>query len=267
MTDCENIKTEKTDTGIFTITLNRPEKRNAFTYDMIRALNQIFQELNSSDSCKIAVIKGEGSVFCSGIEMSWIMDGKNMDKNRCFTGFSEITELFYRIYELRVPVLCVLDGPVIGGGVGFAAASDYVIASEKADFYMSGARYGLIATCTAPFIIKRTGEHLAKRFFLTGEKISPKRALEMNLIDELVKSSDLSCLLSKRTEVFLSNSPYALEKSKKLFSKIPVLNKKEIIDYTAEILLQSVHSQEVQEGIKSFLNKEEPPRARKNKIN
>jgi len=258
----EFIKVEEVNSEIVNIILNRPEKRNAFTFEMIENLRSIFKDL-STGSYRIAVLKGAGKAFCSGIDMPWMVDAQKMDEKTCFHRFAEITRLFYQIYELKIPVISVVNGPVIGGGVGFIAASDFVIATENANIFMSGARYGLIGTCTVPFIIKRIGEHLTKRFFLTGEKITPERALEINLVDEFVKRNELSNVLDKRTESLLANSPYALEHSKKLFAIMPELNKKQVIDSTAEFLVSLVKSKEVQKGIDAFLNKELPPWAKR----
>jgi len=241
------------------ITLNRPEVRNAFNDKMIDELNTAFEKIHNDPLTKALVIRGNGPVFSAGADLNWMKKVVDYSYEENRKDSKKLQELFDNLYMLPMPTISVIHGACIGGANGLAAASDIVLAENETQFRFSEVRIGLIPATVAPYVIKRTGEHAAKYYMLTGKSFYVKDALRIGLIDT---SGNLESL-NTEVEIILKeigkNSIQAIRQTKKLVNDIGRTNRfNEIKDMSIDAIAKARISKDGQEGMKAFLEKRKP---------
>ncbi|MGM0531418.1 MAG: enoyl-CoA hydratase-related protein [Bacteroidota bacterium] len=240
------------------ISLNRPEVRNAFNDEMIDELNAAFEEIHNSKA-KALVIRGKGPVFSAGADLNWMKKvvGYTYEENRMDS--KKLQELFENMYMLPVPTISMIHGACIGGANGLAAASDIVMAENETRFQFSEVRIGLIPATVAPYVIKRTGEHAAKYYMLTGKSFYVKDALRIGLIDTSGNQESLDTELEIILKEVGKNSVQAVKQTKKLINDIGRTNRfNEIREMSIDAIAKARISEDGQEGMKAFLEKRKP---------
>ncbi|MGO9675367.1 MAG: enoyl-CoA hydratase-related protein, partial [Methylocella sp.] len=154
--------------GVATLTLNRPERRNAFDDAVIAAMTAALKRLDGQSSVRIVVLEGAGGSFCAGADLAWMQRVAEDDLEANVADAGALAELMYKLDHLSKPTVAAVDGPAYGGGVGLVACSDIAIASERASFRLSETRLGLIPAVIGPFVIRAIGARQARRYFMTG---------------------------------------------------------------------------------------------------
>lgn len=246
------------DGEIARIFLNRPEVHNAFNSTMIRELWDAFEKIKKDDSVRVVIFSGTGRSFCAGADLNWMREiiGYSFDQN--LQESLEIAELHYSIYTLSKPTIGRINGTAIGGGTGFLSACDITVASEEAKFGLSEVKIGLVPAAISPYVLRRIGEHNARRYFLTGERFDARRALEIGLVNVVVPQDKLDEKVEEITNMLLSSGPEALAKCKELLQRIPGMSFEEAKAYTARMIAELRVSAEGQEGMAAFLEKRKP---------
>ena len=244
--------------SIITIWLNRPEVHNAFNDAMLTDLVDILDEVDKLDDIRVVIFTGEGKSFSAGADLNWMraMIGYTYEEN--FKDSELIAKVFYRIYNLKKPVISAINGATIGGGMGFVGASDIVIASEKAKFSLSEVRIGLVPACISPYLIKKVGEGVLKELFITGMRFEADKALEIKLINYKVEHEQLLAFALEKAKQLCLCGPNAIAVCKQLFAKVPEMELKGAYDHTTEVVARLRISEEAQEGMKAFLEKRTP---------
>jgi methylglutaconyl-CoA hydratase len=169
-----------------------------------------------------------------------------------------MAEFFMELAMLPKPVVGCVQGPALGGGVGLVAACDIVVAAESAWFSVSEVKIGLIPAVVSPYIIRAIGDRAARRYALTGEKISAAEALRLGLVDTVVEAADLPAGVESVCRMLLGNSPAAMAAVKTKLSFNTAENMKEQGKYTAQCIAEIRVSKEGQEGLAAFLEKRKP---------
>ncbi|MGA1867987.1 MAG: enoyl-CoA hydratase-related protein [bacterium] len=180
--DYETILVNKSK-GSITIMLNRLAQKNSIDRTMLKEINQALDNAEKDPSCTMIIIEGQNGVFCTGMDFkdSFAEEGSN--------DFSSLyMETIKRFTMMPKVIIANVDGRVIAGGVGLAAASDFVIASPRSQFSLSEALWGLLPACVTPFLIRRVGFQVAYRMTLTTMPISAKEAYNVQLVDEMSES-------------------------------------------------------------------------------
>ncbi len=177
--------------NIITITINRSRNRNSINNTFVKELLEVLEEIRNNPIVKIVVIEGQDSYFCTGMDFEELTTNEsNKDIHKQFTEtYMKILNTFSLYPKI---IISIVDGQVIAGGVGIAAASDLVIATPRSEFSLPEALWGLLPSMVIPYLIRRTGFQKAYRMTLTTQAISAKVALEINLIDELTDKPDES---------------------------------------------------------------------------
>jgi len=240
------------------IILNRPEVHNAFNAAMIRELISALEEIKNRTEIRVLVLTGQGKSFCAGADLNWMREIINYSFEENLRESRELAELIYQLDQLSLPTIARINGATIGGGNGFHAACDIAIASEEALFSLSEVKIGLIPAVISPYVIRRIGESRARQYFLTGERISAKRAEEIGLVHRVVPASSLDEAVEETIRMLLSSGPQAIRRSKEIIQKVPTMSLEEAKEYTARIIAELRISPEGQEGMAAFLEKRKP---------
>jgi methylglutaconyl-CoA hydratase len=253
----ETIKVERKD-RVATVTLNRPQVRNAFNWTMIQELFDVFRKIKS-DETRIAVLTGEGTCFCAGADLKWMKDVMQSSYEENYKESLELAELFYLLYSLPKPLIGRINGPAIGGGTGFVSVCDIAVASSDAKFSFSEVRIGLVPSDISPFMIRKCGgEGRIREYFLTGRRLTAADALKIGLVNKVVEPGDLDAAVNEIVDELLQGSPNALRVCKELLEKVPQKQLGDVREYTADTLAKLRKSEEAQEGMNAFLEKRQP---------
>jgi methylglutaconyl-CoA hydratase len=161
---------------VATVTLNRPDVRNAFNDVLIAELTSAFTALEKQNGVDLVVLAANGKSFCAGADLTWMkaMAGYSYDEN--IADAQLLAKMLETLYRFPKPVIAKVQGDAYGGGVGLAAVCDVVIASEQAHFCLSEARLGLLPATISPYVIKALGEQACRRYFITSERFSAVEA-------------------------------------------------------------------------------------------
>lgn len=240
------------------ISLNRPEVHNAFNPTMLSELDDALEMIKVNESFRAVVIRGEEKSFCAGADINWLREIIHYSFEQNLEESFQVAELLYKIFSLPKPTVAMVNGTAIGGGTGFIAACDIAIASEAAKFGLSEVKIGLIPAAISPYVIRKIGEGKAREYFLTGKRISARKALDIGLINEVVPADKLQDKIDEIMRLLLSSGPKALASCKELIQKVPLMSFEEAKEYTARMIAELRVSEEGQEGMTAFLEKRKP---------
>ena len=240
------------------ITLNRPEKRNALDDGIVKDLTQSFVNAQKDSHVKVVVLTGAGPAFCAGADLDYLQRLQAFDLEENRKDSLQLAGLFRIIYELRKPVIAMVNGPALAGGCGLATVCDFVIASkEYATFGYTEARIGFIPAIVMIFLMKRLGEGRARELVLRGNIITAEEAASMQLITNAVTDSVLKeTVEGLADELIERNSLTAMGLSKEMLSKFQGLNLQDALDFAANMNAAARMTQDCRQGISSFLKKE-----------
>ena len=245
--------------GVATVTLNTPEKHNAFDDNIILILTDIFNEIANRKDIYIMILASNGKSFSAGADLSWM---KRMAKYSYQENYKDAQALALMLKALNFlpqTTIAKIQGAAFGGAVGLASCCDIVFASTKASFCLSEVKLGLIPATIAPYVLKTIGEKASRRYFQTAERFSAHKGLQLGLVSEVVEPEQLDEEVKKITSVLLSNSPQAIKQAKKLALDVSDQEiNDELINTTSERIANIRVSDEGQEGLSAFFEKRSP---------
>ncbi|PWF43376.1 enoyl-CoA hydratase/isomerase family protein [Massilia glaciei] len=244
---------------VATLTLNRPEVRNAFNEHTIAELALAFDELGRNELVRAIVLAANGPAFCAGADLNWMkkMAAYSFAENSADAAM--LADMLRTIYLCPKPVVAKVQGDCYAGGMGLVAACDITVAAEEANFCLSEVKLGLIPATISPYVIKAMGENAARRYFLTAERFSAREAHRIGFAHEVVAADALDAQVLAIVKALVSNSPNAVAQAKVLVRDIvgqPVNDA--LLADTAERIAHIRASQEGREGVASFLEKRKP---------
>lgn len=241
-----------------TITLNRPEKRNALDDAMVGELGVAFQQAARDQNVKVIIVRGAGPAFCAGADLEYLSRIAKYDLEENRADSNKLAQLFKTIYELRKPVIAAVHGPALAGGCGLASVCDIVIATEEsASFGYTEVRIGFIPAVVMIFLIKRVGEGKARELVLRGNTISANEAAAIGLVNIVVPAAVFEQTIEKLvSDLLQNNSLLAMGLCKEMLSKLHGLNLMEALDFAANMNAAARMTPDCKEGIAAFLNKE-----------
>jgi len=240
------------------IWFNRPDVHNAFNAIMIRELRDAFRDVREDPQIRVVVLSGRGASFCAGADLNWMREIIHFSYNENIQESTELADCLEELYSLPKPTIARVNGTAIGGGTGFLAACDIVVASREAVFGLSESKLGLVPAVISPYIVRRIGEARAHRYFLTGERIDAARAEEVGLINRSLDPGLIDAQIDDFARMLLSSGPEALAKAKELLRVIPRLSYEEGKKFAVEMIAGLRVSAEGQEGMAAFLEKRKP---------
>ena len=239
--------------------LNRPDLRNALNGELQDFLLKAFKELEAEPKIRVLVLAGRGTAFCAGGDLSRMEQASKMTIAKSKAEASRFAALLYRMHTYPKPLVARVHGPAFAGGMGLVAACDLVVASEEAEFCLPEVRIGLVPAMISPYIVRAMGEQQARRYVLTGERLSAREAHRIGFVHECVAAAELDARVEKFAAQLAHAGPQALARSRKLLARVakaPV--SPALATHTAGVLAQARAGDEAREGIRSFLEKRKP---------
>jgi methylglutaconyl-CoA hydratase len=245
------------DQGIATVTLNRPDKRNAISYELIDDLLCAVEEVKTSPA-QVLILTGAGKSFCSGIDLDNLkaMIGRTPEQN--LEDSRKMASLFRSLYDLPKPTIAAVNGAAIAGGTGLATLCDFTLAMPEAKFGYTEVRIGFVPAIVSTFLIRQVGEKIARDLLLTGRLFDAEEALRIGLINELVPAKKLLDRARELAAQLMENSPVSLAYTKRLLSDHARAELDAQIDAAVRENAAIRASDDFREGVSSFLEKRKP---------
>lgn len=260
----ETLILDTDDRGVARITLNRPEVRNAFNAELIAELHQTITQLGGDANVRAIVLRGAGKVFSAGADLGWMKEASEYSIEENEADAMRLSDMLHTLDQVPKPVIALIHGAAFGGGVGLASCADIAIATKETIFSLSEVRLGLIPATIAPFVVAAIGQRQARRFFATAERFNGEKALEINLVHEVVEDEwELDTVAERLIDDILKGGPLAVAAAKKLvFAVSGAVAGSEANETlrrnTAERIAARRASDEGREGIAAFLEKRKP---------
>jgi methylglutaconyl-CoA hydratase len=245
------------DGSIATITLNRPDKRNAISYELIEELLAVLDEVANSPA-RVLAHTGAGKAFCSGMDLDNLKElvGRSPEQN---LKDSEImARLFRSLYDFPRPTIAAVNGAAIAGGCGLATLCDFTLAVLEAKFGYTEVRIGFVPAIVSTFLLRQVGEKYARDLLLTGRIIGTEEAYRIGLINEIVAAEKLIERARELASQLMENSPASLVCTKRLLSDHARVQLDMQIQAAVRENAAIRATKDFREGISSFLEKRKP---------
>jgi methylglutaconyl-CoA hydratase len=254
----QRLELERDARGIATITLNRPERGNAYDDVMLRELAAQLAALAIDAAVRVVVLRGAGKHFCVGADIAWHRSNQHADGGGTASG-PKLIDILLALDALPKPTICLLHGAAVGGGLAFAACCDMALAEESAFFSIPEVRIGLVPGPLVPIFLRTMDYRAFRRYGLSGERFSAAEALRLGLVHQVCVSADIEAALSRLTEEILLGAPGAIAALKAVAARLtaPPITDALLRELEAGAggMLQTP---EAIEGVASFLEKRKP---------
>lgn len=254
------VELDASPSGVAVITINRPERKNAFNAEVIAALSQHFETLKDADGVRIVFLRGAGGAFSAGADLEWMRSAADWTVAENRADALLLAEMLLALRELPQFTVALVEGPAFGGGAGLVAACDYAVAAPDAKFAFSEVKLGLVAATISPHVVSAIGPRRAKSLFATGRIFDAAFAEKIGLVDEVVAAAaDLDDAMERLSTEIMACAPGAVAASKGLVDDIAGLPiDDELLEETARLIADRRASEEGQEGVRAFLDKRKP---------
>jgi methylglutaconyl-CoA hydratase len=262
MTRFRTVLTEA-DHGVRTLTLNRPEKRNALSPEVIEELTAALKDA-ADCHCGVLILTGAGPAFCAGLDLEYLtaISSRSLEENR--RDSESVARLLRALYDFPKPVIAAVNGPAIAGGMGLATIPDFTLAVPEAKFGYTEVRIGFVPAIVASFLLRQVGEKRARDLLLSGRLIKAQEALELGLVTQIVAADQLMATAQTLARSLLQNSPQGMRSVKQLLSKHARSRlDAELADAIDANALQR-STEDFREGVRAFLERRRPEWPRMN---
>lgn len=252
------VEEKEVETGrVLTITLNRPQRRNALTSAMIHELTLALRAAEDSRAGAV-ILRAEGDHFCSGLDLSELraMSSRSMEQHQLDS--MNIAELFRTLYSLSLPSIAEVRGFALAGGMGLATLCDFTIAADDARFGYTEVRIGFVPAIVSAFLLMQVGEKQARDLLLTGRIIDAAEAHTLGLITRVVPTAELGAVVSEFTTSLLANSPCSMRATKHLLHRQEIERLSRNLRAAVTINAELRGTDDFREGIAAFLEKRKP---------
>jgi enoyl-CoA hydratase/carnithine racemase len=244
--------------GVATVTLNRPEVRNALNQVMLAELAAALAALERDPDARVVVLRGAGDrAFCAGADLKGVGErGTTLAARASYSALPRILEAMWR---MKTPIIAQVHGFALAGGCGLAAGADLVIAADDAVFGLPEIKIGLLPLVVMAPILRAVGRKRGMLMILTGEQVSAREAYEMGLVSRLVPPGELDAAVRALARTLAGFSPTALGLAKEAAASVPEMEYGTALRYLRELLTLVALSDDAREGIRAFFDKR-PPR-------
>jgi methylglutaconyl-CoA hydratase len=242
---------------VATITLNRPEKRNAVSFQLVEDLVGALKEVETSDS-QVAIITGAGKAFCAGLDLEELKSliGKSQEQN--LKDSATMANLFRTIYDFPKPTIAAVNGAAIAGGTGIATMCDFTLAVPEAKFGYTEVKIGFVPAIVSSYLVFQVGHKIARDLLMTARLFDAAEAHRYGLVNEIVPAESLMARARELANVLLENSPSSVQATKRLINGFI----KEQLDVQVAAAVKDNArirtTADFKEGVSSFLEKRKP---------
>jgi len=245
--------------GVATVTLNNPDKHNAFDDDIIKQLTVIFNDISQRDDISIMVLASLGKSFSAGADLGWMKRMASYSFEDNLKDANALAQMLKALNFLPQTTIAKIQGAAFGGAVGLASCCDIVIASTKASFCLSEVKLGLIPATISPYVVDAIGLKASRRYFQTAERFFADKAQQLGLVDEIVEPEQLTTEVNTMINKLLANGTQARRQAKKLSQDVAFQPINEaLLKDTSERIAAIRVSKEGQEGLSAFFEKRTP---------
>lgn len=254
------VQIDSTPEGIVFITINRPEKKNAFDAATIAALREAFETLHGADHIRAVFLRGAGGTFSAGADLSWMRDAVEWSESDNRDDAMGLARMLRALHAIPALTVALVEGAAMGGGAGLVAACDMAVAVEGSRFAFSEVKLGLIPATIAPYVIEAVGARKARQLFLSANIFDADYAAHVGLIDMVLPDGSVEEFISMLTDSLTANAPGAMGEAKRLVHDLAGRHLDHgLMEDTARRIARARVSAEGQEGVRAFLDKR-PPR-------
>ncbi len=243
---------------LLTITLHRPEVKNAFDERLIAELTAVLEAARQRNDLRCLILQGEGSTFSAGADLAWMQRASHQPEADNLADARRLARLFQALDAIPFPTVAKIRGAALGGGAGLAATVDTAIAAQGTRFGFTEVRLGIIPAVISVFALRKIGRAAARRYFPSGEIFDADRAREIQLISEVVPESQLDTKVDELVRQILSVGPAAARRAKALTDLVGSVPYPAVLENLAREIAETRACPEAREGLQAFLQKRAP---------
>ncbi|MBS1680402.1 MAG: enoyl-CoA hydratase/isomerase family protein [Bacteroidetes bacterium] len=239
------------------ITLNRPDKRNALSYEMVTALKEKFDFAEKDTMSKVIVLRANGESFCAGADLASLqkLQSNSFEDNLADSNY--LKELFLKIYQFPKVVIAQIQGHALAGGCGLASVCDFAFAVPEAKLGYTEVKIGFIPAMVLVFLIRKIGEQRAKHLLLSGELVQGIDAFNLGLVNSMVSKNELEGKVNEFAHRLIhNNSAHSMAMTKQMIDRVQWMSLEDALNYAVRANAEMRASDDCKKGIASFLNKE-----------
>ena len=244
--------------GIATLTLNRADRHNAISAQMIDEIRDAVDVLSDKQQVRGLILTGAGKSFCAGADLGWMKDNFHRSREQRIAQSENLVSMLHGLDTLGMLVVAKVNGQAFAGGIGLIAVCDVAIGVPESMFAVTETRLGLVPANISPYLVRKIGAANARRCFLNGHQFDGEEALRLGLLDKVVASEQLDEAVEAEMRHLLQCAPQAVSDSKKLIQYVSHRNPLQAREHNAALLADSWEGEEAQEGIRCFFDKLAP---------
>lgn len=252
-----NFATYSVSNRIGYITLNRPDKRNALSHELVSELKDYFIRAEADENVKVVVLKANGEAFCAGADLGYLQQLQSFTYEENLKDSNHLKDLFLKIYTLNKVVIAQVQGHALAGGCGLATVCDFAITVPEAKFGYTEVKIGFIPAIVMIFLLRKIGEAKAKQLLLSGDLVSAQDAISLGLVNKIVSKQDLETEVNRlATQLVESNSTSSMSMTKQMIAQVQSMKLDEALTFASGMNANARGTADCKKGIASFLNKE-----------
>jgi len=254
------VRIDSTADGVVFVTINRPDKRNAFDAPTIAALYETFETLQGADNVRVVFIRGAGGTFSAGADLAWMADAVRWSESDNRDDAMGLAKMLKALHDVPAMTVAIVEGAAMGGGAGIVAACDMAVAVKGAKFAFSEVRLGLIPGTIAPYVVEAVGARTARALFMTAELFDADAARGFGLVGQVLDSADqIDGFIASFSDSMKACAPGAVGDAKRLVNHVAGHRiDHALMEETAKRIARARVSPEGQEGVGAFLEKRKP---------
>lgn len=254
------VRIDSTPDGVVFVTINRPQKKNAFDAPTIAALYEAFETLQGADHVRVVFVRGSGGTFCAGADLAWMRDAADWSESDNRDDAIGLAKMLKALHDVPALTVALVEGAAMGGGAGIVAACDMAVAVKGAKFAFSEVKLGLIPATIAPYVIEAVGPRAARALFATAELFDADRAKDVGLVSQVLASADdIDGFVRSLSDAMKACAPGAVGDAKRLVNDLAGRHIDHgMMEDTARRIARARVSAEGQEGVRAFLDKRKP---------
>ena len=253
------VQIDSTADGVTFVTINRPQKKNAFDAATIAALHEAFETLHGADNVRVVFVRGAGGTFSAGADLQWMGDAAGWSESDNRDDAMGLAKMLKALHDIPALTVAMVEGSAMGGGAGIVAACDMAVAVEGSRFAFSEVKLGLIPATIAPYVIDAIGARRARQLFLTANIFDADYAAHIGLIDMVLPEGSIDEFISMLSDSLTSNAPGAMGDAKRLVNDLTGRKiDSSLMEDTAKRIARARVSDEGREGVAAFLGKRAP---------
>ena len=260
MDEYETINLDATPGGIAVLTLDRPDKHNAFNAQVIAELSDALETLEEQETIRMVILRGNGRSFSAGADLEWMKAAADYTRHENEEDAYRLAEMLRKLANLPQMTVALVHGAVMGGGAGLVAACDIALAMKETKFRFSEVRLGLTPATISPFVMSAIGPRWAKALFVSADSFDAAFAERIGLVQYVVENdSELTAMEEHLAKLAMHAAPGAISDSKRLVLDLAGVEINQSLSHeTAKRIASRRVSEEGKEGLSAFLDKRKP---------